>query len=150
MKKEQYFHFRRDSEDHQLLVPPSPQADSRGGICIYAHPIEKENIILWGVAKCHENDNYVKSKARTMAKGRAISNYIRKTKGKTEIQNDHCTVSPFMDYEKAVRMAVKIANCLHELGMSSFADIQVDWDLEKIRIGKVDGFSGFDYGDLNF
>jgi hypothetical protein len=42
MKKEQFFHFRRDTEDPTLLVPPSPQADSRGGICIFAQPIEKE------------------------------------------------------------------------------------------------------------
>jgi hypothetical protein len=134
MRKEQYFHFRRHFEKNKVLIPPSPEADSRGGICIFAQPIESENIILWGVAKCHENDNYVKAKARTIAKGRAVSNHIRKQKGKPEIPNVFGTTSPFMDYDKATRIAVKIANCLHDMHLSSFADIEIDWENEKILL----------------
>lgn len=135
MRKEQFFHFRRHVQDHNVLIPPSPNADSRGGICIFAQPIEKENIILWGIAKCHENDNYVKAKARTIARGRAISNHIRKSKGKEEIPNIYGTVSPFMDYDKATRIAVKIANCLHDMNLSSFADLVIDWKNEKALVG---------------
>lgn len=135
MRKEQFFHFRRHVQDHNILIPPSPEADSRGGICIFAQPIEKENIILWGIAKCHENDNYVKAKARTIAKGRAISNHIRKQKGKAEIPNIYGTVSPFMDYDKATRIAVKIANVLYTQDLSSFADIEINWQEETVLIG---------------
>lgn len=133
MKKEQYFHFRRDKDYPELLIPASPQADAKGGICIYALPIPEENIILWGIAKCHENDNYVKAKARMIASGRAISNQVRVALGKPEIPNIHGTVSPFMDYDKATRMAVKIANKLHEIGFSDFQFLNIDWENESIN-----------------
>jgi hypothetical protein len=84
----------------------------------------------------------VKAKARTIAKGRAISNHIRKSKGKEEIPNIYGTVSPFMDYDKATRIAVKIANCLHSMEVSSFANLEIDWENEKVLIG------GFVFGGV--
>lgn len=128
MKKEQFFHFRRHVENPDILIPPSSKADSRGGICIFAKPIEKENIILWGISKCHEGDNYNKSKARSIAEGRAMANFIRKSKGKAEVHNNYGTVSPFMDYEKVKMMAVEIANLLHNMELSSFSDIILNWE----------------------
>lgn len=126
MRKEQYFHFRISEKNPQNLVIPSPDASPRGGICIYVEPIPDRNIILWGVAKCHENDNYRKSTAREIAKGRAVGNYLREKRGKPILQNHFAISTANFEYEQVKKIAWAIAEAMHLNDVSDFASLDID------------------------
>lgn len=133
MRKEQFFHFRLKKETGELVSASDPNVSAQGGICIFARPIVDENIILWGVSKCHENDNYSKHSARVRAEGRAVSSYVRKIKGRQERVNPFGTVSPLLSYDDAKEMAFKIAERLHQIRSSKLIDISIYWSAKEVK-----------------
>lgn len=115
MFKLNYFHYRWIETGHVFgrthynIGRSNPTALPKGGICIGAFLI-KDGVILnenedgkeatqiaWAVSRCSDKDNYWKSKARKIVKGKAF-------------KRDEVLYSQNYDYETVKKIANKLAD----------------------------------------